>query len=408
MPKRILVVSQHYWPENFRITDLCRGFTEHEIEVDVLCGLPNYPKGEWFEGYRYTSPRREAHEGVEIFRAGEIRRKGNTSVRIFLNYISYPITGVLNLPRLHGRKYDAVFCYETSPVLMLLPAIVYAKLHRLELTCYVLDLWPENLYSVLPVQNRFLRAMAEKVSHWHYRCCDKLIAMSPALEQKLHAIAPRARVTTIPQYCEDLYARDVDDPALKARFAGRFNVLFAGNISPAQDLELLVSCAEYLRRDSRTDIHFVLVGDGMSRQDLEEQIRQKELSDYFTFEGQHPVTDIPAYHTMADALFAALAKSDDLGLTVPAKITSYMAAGRPCLVAVDGEATRVVREAGCGLTSPAGDAEALYQNLLTLAGMESEHRAALGQAGRAYFMQHFRRDKLLAEMEHFIFDANER
>lgn len=408
MPKRILVVSQHYWPENFRITDLCRGFTEHEIEVDVLCGLPNYPKGEWFPGYSYTSPRRETHEGVDVFRAGEIRRKGNTSLRIFLNYISYPIAGILNLPRLRGRKYDAVFCYETSPVLMLLPAIVYAKLHRLELTCYVLDLWPENLYSVLPVRNRALRALAEKVSHWHYRRCDKLIAMSPALAQKLRAIAPRARVATIPQYCEDLYAQDVVDPALQARFQGRFNVLFAGNISPAQDLELLVRCAEYLRRDGRTDIHFVLVGDGMSRQELEEQIRRKDLCDYFTFEGQHPVTDIPAYHTMADALFAALAKSDDLGLTVPAKITSYMAAGRPCLVAVDGEATRVVQQAGCGLTSPAGDADALYRNLRALADMDPARRDALGQAGRAYFMQHFRRDKLLAELEHFILDTNER
>ena len=156
------MVSQHYWPENFRIADICRGFTEDQIEVDVLCGLPNYPKGEWFDGYRYSGPRRQTHDGVEIFRAGEIRRKGNTSVRIFLNYISYPLTAVLNLPRLHGRKYDAVFCYETSPVLMLFPAILYAKLHRLPLTCYVLDLWPENLYSVLPVHNRLLRTIAEK------------------------------------------------------------------------------------------------------------------------------------------------------------------------------------------------------------------------------------------------------
>ena len=395
MPKRILVVSQHYWPENFRIADICRGFTEDQIEVDVLCGLPNYPKGEWFDGYRYSGPRRQTHDGVEIFRAGEIRRKGNTSVRIFLNYISYPLTAVLNLPRLHGRKYDAVFCYETSPVLMLFPAILYAKLHRLPLTCYVLDLWPENLYSVLPVHNRLLRTIAEKVSHWHYRRCEKLIAMSPALEEKLRAVAPRAQLTTIPQYCEDLYARDVFDANLEKRFKGRFNVLFAGNISPAQDLGLLVQCAEKLRQDKRADIHFIIVGDGMSRTNLEEEIRGKDLSSYFTFEGQHPVTDIPAYHTMADALFAALAKSDELGLTVPAKITSYMAAGRPCLVA------------GCGLTSPAGDAHALYQNLLALAAMSPEQRTAMGQAGRAYFEQHFRRSKLLKKLEQFIFDSNE-
>ena len=195
--KRILVVSQHYWPENFRITDICAGFAADGCEVDVLCGLPNYPKGEWFEGYRYTGPRRESHAGVQIFRAGEIRRRGNTSLRIFLNYISFPVTALFNLPRLHGRKYDAVFCYETSPVLMMLPAVVYAKLHRVPLTTYVLDLWPENLYSVMPVRNKALRAVAAGVSHWFYRRSERLVAMSPALDERLAAIAPRAQRTSL-------------------------------------------------------------------------------------------------------------------------------------------------------------------------------------------------------------------
>ena len=372
--KRILVVSQHYWPENFRITDICAGFAEEGCEVDVLCGLPNYPKGEWFEGYRYTGPRRESHAGVQIFRAGEIRRRGNTSLRIFLNYISFPVTALFNLPRLHGRKYDAVFCYETSPVLMMLPAVVYAKLHRVPLTTYVLDLWPENLYSVMPVRNKALRAVAAGVSHWFYRRSERLVAMSPALDERLAAIAPRAQRT----------------------------VVFAGNISPAQNLPLLVECARRLKAADRRDVHFVIVGDGMSRDALEQEIAAADVADWFTFEGQHPVTDIPAYHTMADALFAALNASEDVGLTVPAKITSYLAAGRPCLVSVSGEAARVMDEAAAGLTSPAGDVHGLYENLLALADMPPERRAALGRAGRAYYETHFRREPLLRQLEDFV------
>ena len=397
--KRILVVSQHYWPENFRITDICKGFVEGGLDVDVLCGLPNYPQGEWFPGYRYSGPRRERHDGVEIFRAGEIRRKGNTSLRIFLNYVSFPVTALFHLFRLAGRRYDAVFCYETSPVLMILPAIVYAKLHRIPLTTYVLDLWPENLYSVLPVQNKALRAVARAVSHWHYRRCDQLVAMSPALGDTLRTIAPRARVSVIPQYCEDFYAQDLCDEALCRRFAGRFNVLFTGNISPAQDLGLLVRCAQRLKADGRRDIHFVLVGDGMSREGLQREIASSGVQDWFTFEGQHPAQEIPKYTGMADALFAALAKSADLGLTVPAKITSYMAGGKPCLVCVDGEAARVVREAGCGLTSPAGDADALYENILALAAMPASEREALGRRGREYYRRFFSRDKLLGQLK---------
>lgn len=402
MPKRILVVSQHYWPENFRITDICRGFVEDGLTVDVLCGLPNYPQGEWFDGYRYTGPRRETHEGVQIFRAGEIRRKGNTGVRIFLNYISFPLTALCNLPRLAGRRYDAVLCYNTSPVLMLLPAIVSAKLHRIPLTAYVLDLWPENLYSVLPVQNKALRTVAAGVSHWLYRLCDRLIAMSPALGERLHAIAPKRAHAVIPQYCEDFYFTDVLDPALTERFAGCFNVLFAGNFSPAQDLGLLVTCAARLKAEGRSDIHFILVGDGMSRAGLESEIAAQGVSNWFTLEGQRPVQDIPAYHTLADALFGALAKSDDLGLTVPAKITSYLAAAKPCLVAIDGEGARVVDEAGAGLTCAAGDADALYDNLLRLAAMMPAERAVMGENGRAYCKQHFGRTALLTALEEFV------
>ena len=400
--KRVLVVSQHYWPENFRITDICKGFLEDGIECDVLCGLPNYPKGEWFDGYSYRGPRREMYEGVELFRSGEIRRRGNTSLRIFLNYVSFPLFALFHLPRLHGRRYDAVLCYNTSPVLMMIPAIVYAKLHRVPLTTYVLDLWPENLYSVLPVKNRFLRSVAQGVSHWLYRRSDRLIALSDAMADKLRAAAPKSRITVIPQYCEELYLQDVHDEALEQRFSGAIHVLFAGNISPAQDLTLLVECARRLAAEDRHDIRFVIVGDGMSRADLEREIRESGVSEYFLFEGMKPVTDIPAYHTAADALFAALAKSDDLGLTVPAKITSYMAAGRPCLVAVDGEASRVVDDAQCGLTCAAGDADALYANLVRLAAMPESERQTMGENGRTYFCGHFRRGTLLRRLEEFI------
>ncbi len=400
--KRILIISQHYWPENFRITDIAEGFAASDIAVDVLCGLPNYPKGEYFAGYSYWKPRREERNGVQIYRAGEVLRRGNSSVRIFLNYISYPLTAPLHLLRLLGKRYDAVFCYETSPVLMLWPAIVWSKLTATPLTTYVLDLWPENLYSVLPIQNKALRAIASGVSHWLYRRSDKLIAMSPALEKRLQQLAPKCKTTHIPQYCEDFYAEDVYDAALCKRFEGRFNIVFAGNFSPAQDLGLLVACAAKLREAAITDVHFVLVGDGMSREALAADIAQKGLSSYFTFEGQKPVTDMPAYHTAASALFAALAKSDDLGLTVPAKITGYLAAGKPLLVAIDGEGARVIREAACGLTSPAGDADALYQNILALKNKTPEERAALGKAGRDYYAAHFKRAKLLQELQAFI------
>lgn len=339
---------------------------------------------------------------MQIFRAGEIRRRGNTSLRIFLNYISFPVTALFNLPRLHGRKYDAVFCYETSPVLMMLPAVVYAKLHRVPLTTYVLDLWPENLYSVMPVRNKALRAVAAGVSHWFYRRSERLVAMSPALDERLAAIAPRRSAPWCPNTVKTCMRRTCMTRLWKAALPGGSTWCSRATSAPRKTCRFWWNARGRLKAADRRDVHFVIVGDGMSRDALEREIAAADVADWFTFEGQHPVTDIPAYHTMADALFAALNASEDVGLTVPAKITSYLAAGRPCLVSVSGEAARVMDEAAAGLTSPAGDVHGLYENLLALADMPPERRAALGRAGRAYYETHFRREPLLRQLEDFV------
>lgn len=401
--KKVLIVSQHYWPENFRITDICKGMAESGIEVDVLCGLPNYPKGEWFEGYGYFKNRRQQVEGVNVYRAGEIRRKNNTSIRIFLNYISFPVTATFNLLRLIGKKYDAVFCYETSPVLMMIPAIAYAKLARIPLTTYVLDLWPENLYSVLPVKNKAMRSAAKNVSQWLYRRSERLIALSAPLGEKLKQIAPKRQITVIPQYCEDFYAIDIFEQSLITRFKNKFVVAFAGNFSPAQNLDLLVECAKKLKQENRQDIHFVLIGDGMSYNGIKRGIEENGLMPWFSLEGSMPPQEIPKYHTMASALFAALAKSDDLGLTVPAKIAGYMAAGKPLLVAIDGEAANTVRQWKCGIASEAGNVEQLYSNIKAMAEMPNEALVEMGDNSRICYEKNYKRDVLLKQLIDFIF-----
>ncbi len=404
--KRILVVTQHFWPENFRINDIVEGFTESGIEVDVLCGLPNYPKGEWFEGYRYSGPRKEQYRGAEVFRSGEIPRKGNTNIRIFLNYVSFPLFSLFHLPRLHGRRYDAVFSYETSPVLMIFPAIVAATVKKAPLVCYVLDLWPENLYPYFPVQNRAIRAVAQAVSDWHYRRCKRLIAMNKKQAQRLHEVTKSLKrppaITSIAQYCEDFYANDRQDEALQKRFAGSFNILFAGNISPLQDLGNLVEAMKLVKQQKDNNIRVLLVGDGMSREALQKQVQEAGLSEHIVFCGACKPQEIPSWTTLADALFAGLAKSENLGLTVPAKITSYFAAGRPLLVAADDEAAHASLSSGAAFVSPAGDADALANNILKLYALPQSERTRMGKNGRQCYQDHYRRDLLLEKLKQAI------
>lgn len=400
---RILIVTQHFWPEAFRVNDLAAGFIERGWQVDVLCGLPNYPKGEWFSGYHYTGPRRETHDGVNIIRAGEIRRKGNTGARIFLNYVSWPVCAVFNLWRLKG-PYTAVLCYNTSPVLMNLPAIVYAKLHKVSLTSYVLDIWPENLYSVLPVKNRFLRGIAHWVSDWHYRRCNKLIAMSGSLRRRLcqRTGKPESAVAVIPQHCEDFYAVPIHDETLVARFAGRFNLVFTGNFSPAQSLETVIKAAVKARATGADALRLVLVGDGMSADALKSLAKELDAGDTVEFLPSVRPEQVPAYTALADGLVASLSASEDLGMTVPAKIASYMAAAKPLLASMDGEGAAAVAEAGCGFVSAAEDVDALAANMAALCAASSDELAEMGRRAFAYYETHYRRRAVLDRLEEFI------
>ena len=403
--KKILVVTQHFWPENFRINDIVEGFLQDGIAVDVLCGLPNYPKGEWFPGYSAAGPFEEEWHGARLYRCKEVSRRGNTSVNIFLNYVSWPWYAAHALHRLPGG-YDAVFCFNTSPVLMCWPAIRYAKKHHIPFTNYVLDIWPENLYSVLNVKNKALRAIAQGVSDALYKKADRLIAMSEPLQQRLcqRTGMPPQKIAVIPQYCEDFYAVPQPDAALQAQFGGRFNLVFTGTFTPAQSLETVITAVQDARSRGADMLHLLLVGDGMSRAALEAKVKELHAEDAVTFYGSVPATDIPKFTALADALIVCLSDSPDLGLTVPAKVASYMAAGKPVLASMDGAGNAAVAAAG-GLSSPACDAAALADNLLALTRMDAAQRAAMGQSAKEYYLAHYRRSELLRKLKHFILEG---
>ena len=165
--RKVLVVCQHYWPESFRINDICDFFIEKECKVDVLCGLPNYPEGKLYKGYSFVRNLRQTHNGISIQRVPEIPRGENTSLRIFLNYISFPFFSLFYIPWLLTKKYDKIFLYQLSPGMMTFAGIIVGKIRRTDMTIYVLDLWPENLFSVLDIQNTFLRKLVTDISHWH-------------------------------------------------------------------------------------------------------------------------------------------------------------------------------------------------------------------------------------------------
>lgn len=405
--KKVLVVCQHFWPETFRINDICDYLVEKGCDVEVLCGIPNYPSGKFFKGYSYFKNRRQVHNGVKIRRAFEFPRGDNTNFRIFINYVSFPFASLFHIPRLLTKKYDKVFVFTYSPIMMAIAGIIVGKIKRKEVVLYVLDLWPENLFSVLKIKNRLLRAFARSISHWHYRQADKLLVLTEAMKKRVAEITkiPSDKILTLPQACEKIYETDVHDKQLAARFKDGFNILFTGNISPAQSFETIIDSAKRLEKDNINDLNWIIVGDGMSRKWLEKEVKKAGLEESFYFEGLKPVEDIPKYTTIADLLIGCLVKSDLLEATIPSKVTSYIAAGRPMVLAIDGEARDLINETiKCGFAGPTEDAKQLTANIKKVYKMSKKERHQMGARGRAYHFKYLERNLILSKLYNFMFE----
>ena len=404
--KKLLVICQHFWPEAFRINDICDYLVDKGCQIEVLCGIPNYPKGQFYPGYSYLKNRKQQHNGVSIRRVFELPRGDNSNFRIFLNYISFPLASLFHVPRLLTKKYDKILIYQLSPVLMSVAGIIVGKLRKTETTMYVLDLWPENLFSVLHVKNRLLKKLAYSISHWHYRHVDKLVVLSEKMKHQLLEITGIAedKIVVLPQACEKIYELEVHDKKLENRFSKGFNVLFAGNISPAQSFETIIGAAKELKSMGANDINWIIVGDGMSRKWLESEVTKAGLSDCFFFEGQKAISEIPAYTAMADTLVGCLVKSTLLEATIPAKVMSYLAAGRPIVLAMDGEVRELINKTiKCGYAGPTEDSKTLASNVKKIYDLSPKEREVLGKHGKQYHLKHFERNIILGRLYDFIF-----
>lgn len=404
---KILIVGQHFWPESFRINDIAYFLDEKGADVDVLCGIPNYPSGRFTTGYSFFKNRRQIHKNINIRRSLEIPRGNNSNIRIFINYVSFPLFSLLQIPKLLTVKYDKIFIYQLSPVMMGLAGIIIGKIKRVEITMYVLDLWPENLYSVIKVRNRLLNYIIQSVSHWHYKKADKLIVLSEKMKSRLINITKisESKIIVLPQTCEKVYEETIYDKNIVRRFKNGFNIVYTGNISPAQSFETIIDAAKLIKKDGISDINWIIVGDGMSKKWLEQEIYRSELEDCFFLEGQKPINEIPKYTSVADLLIGCLVRSNLLEATIPAKVVSYLAAGKPIVLSMDGEVQKLINDTiKCGLSSPTENSVMLANNIKMIYNKSTSQRDEMGKRAKKHYLKHFERKIILNRLYSFIFN----
>ncbi|CAI8831451.1 colanic acid biosynthesis glycosyl transferase WcaI [Pseudomonas sp. IT-P12] len=398
---RILVVTQYFWPENMRINDLVRDFTEKGHSVVVLTGLPNYPEGKVFESFQATPEMYDDYHAAKVVRVPMLVR-GKRSVSLIMNYFSFFISAsVIGSFKLRREKFDAVFVYAVSPIMAAIPALIIGRLKKAPVFVWVLDLWPETLRAVGVVKSNFLLAVVGRVVSWIYNRADYLLLQSHGFFDNVKQYCTKdidtQRLVYFPSWAEDDFSdSETKNSQLLAHDQSVFTVVFAGNLGEAQDLPTVLDAAEQLR--GKVSIRWVIVGDGRMSEWLSEQVSSRNLDNVMLL-GRHPLEEMPGLFARADALLVSLKTNDVFEKTIPGKVQAYLASGKPLLGMINGEAARVIAESGAGLTCASGDASGLANITMELANADASNLTAMGKSGRAYYLNNYSKSRLLAKLE---------
>ena len=394
---KILLISQYFYPENFKINDLIFSLKERGHEITVLTGKPNYSKTYFFEGYGWKSDDFETINDIPVYRANLFSRRNGGAFRLFLNYISFAFLASLKVRKIKG-SFDAIYVYQTSPVTVGIPAIFAKKLFKAPIYFWVQDLWPESLTAAGGVNNKLVLGFFNSLTKWIYNQSKKVLIQSEGFrEYILNQGIPNNKIIFYPNSTEDFYKPLQEVKEYQEFFQNEFfNIVFAGNIGEAQSFKTIIKAINNVKE---LPVKVIVLGDGRYKETALSLIKEKGLESHFNFLGSFPPTEMPKFFSHADALLVSLKKDKIFSLTIPSKIQSYLACGKPIIASIDGEGAKIVNDAKCGVTSSAEDSLALSNKIKELMALDKSSLNELGKNGRAYYEKEFDRNNLLEKLE---------
>lgn len=402
---KILVVSQYFWPENFRINDLVSHFSDSNYSVVVLTGKPNYPEGVLHPEFSKNSSAFESYGSVEVCRVPMLLR-GKGNLRLLLNYLSFFLSAsTIGVWKLRKYSFDIVFVFGASPISVAIPAILQKKIRKIPVVLWVLDLWPESLSAVGAVKSPVIIKFVGLVVTWIYNNCDRILIQSrsffPSIKKYCSNWFHEEKIRYFPSWAEDVFSQDATrNQQVITRRDDLFTILFAGNIGEAQDFPSILNAVELLRDNSR--VRWVIVGDGRMYDWMVSEIESRNLSDNIKMIGRFPLETMPSFFECADVLLVSLKTNDIFARTIPGKLQSYLAAGKPVVAMIDGEAKLVIESAKCGRVCSSGDYIGLANAIDELAGISKESLAEMGRMGREYYQNNFDRKMLFSQLEEIL------
>ncbi len=394
---KILVISQYFWPENFKINDIVLGLKERGHQVSVLTAKPNYPDGNFSKGYGFFKINYEKWNEISIYRTPLIRRGSGSSLRLFCNFFSFMILASFRVLFIRD-DFDKIFVYEPSPVLVGIPAIVAKWKFKAPIFFWVQDLWPESISAAGGIKNKWILYFVDRITRLIYNNCKKILVQSKRFIPYIkNQNIPELKLVYHANSTESFYKPLKSDQNILKTLPKGKKIMFAGNLGESQSFETLLSSAQILKKRNKK-INWIILGNGRMKKFIKQKIKEFSLEENFILLGSFPSQDMPKYFSCADALLVSLKKNPIFSLTIPNKIQSYMACGKPIIASIDGEGGEIIKDSKSGLVSAAEDSLGLANNLELFLKLSKEDIDKMTHNSLNYYRSEFEREKQLDKL----------
>jgi len=376
---------------------LCYGLKDLGHNVTVLTGKPNYPHGSFYKGYSWYTKQVETIKGIRVYRSNLIPRGNSGGFRLFLNYFSFVFFGSIKLFFIK-QKFDKILVFAPSPITVGFIGIIASFIFRAKPFLWVHDLWPESLKDAGGITNKIALGLVNLMTKLIYFFYDIILVQSPRFKDYLiEQGVSKNKILYYPYYAESFYKVVKPKLKLKSIFSNGLNILFAGNIGVAQSFDTIISAANIIRKKKK-NINFIIIGEGRDKQRVIKKISKLSLENNFKFLGSFPPEKMSEYFACADALIVSLKKSKIFRLTIPGKLQSYLASGKPIIGSVDGVSSDIIIESKSGYVSPSENSEMLSKVIIRFSNLTKKERLKMGENARKYFEKEFERNKLLLKL----------
>ena len=399
---KILVITQYFWPETFRVNDIVKYLKDNNYDVDVLTGFPNYPEGNLYEEFKTNREKFNNYNGASIFRVPLFLRRDASKLNLFLNYISFVISSIIfGFILLRKKNYDIVFSFATSPLTSSIPAIFFSKIKSCRSFIWVLDVWPDILKELKIINNVFIYKIISNISKFIYNKFDYILVQSNSFKQIIKKYTSNNNNFYFPAWAEDIENYAINK--IEYNDDKSFKIVFTGNIGEAQNFDNVIEAAKILK--DHEDLKWIIVGTGREIENISKIIKKENINNIY-LEGKKNINEISYYHSIADVLFISLKSGEAISSTIPGKLQTYLQSNKFILGMISGESKKIIEESGMGCCVDPNSPIDLVKKILYLKNNpEIVKQVNQSNRGKTYLHNFFNKKILLEKLKQYFDEA---